>query len=70
MLNTIDLLTVDDLSQSLKLYEHEIIVNCLNLETKQATFIIGDKFLRDKTTSQNMILQQSTKGFTALIIQK
>ena len=56
--------------QSLKLYEHEIIVNYLNLETQEATFIIGDKFLRDITTSQNMILQQFMKGFTASIIQK
>ena len=52
------------------MYEHEIIVNYLNLETQEATFIIGDKFLRDITTSQNMILQQFMKGFTASIIQK
>ena len=50
----IDLLSADDLSGSVKIYEYEFDVTFLGLERGQASLIPGDPFLRTYVPSHNV----------------
>ena len=53
-LNTIDLLSADDIPGSVKIYEYEFDVTFLGLERGQASLIPGDPFLRTYVPSHNV----------------
>ena len=56
-LHTSDMLSVDELPAFVKMYNHDIPVQYLRLETQLATLINGDSFLRDLlTTGQEVIV--------------
>ena len=56
-LHTSDMLSVDQLPAFVKMYNHDIPVQYLRLETQLATLINGDSFLRDLlTTGQEVIV--------------
>ena len=46
-----DMLSVDQLPAFVKMYNHDIPVQYLRLETQLATLINGDSFLRDLLTT-------------------
>ena len=49
--HTSDMLSVDQLPAFVKMYNHDIPVQYLRLETQLATLINGDSFLRDLLTT-------------------
>ena len=51
-LHTSDMLSVDQLPAFVKMYNHDIPVQYLRLETQLATLINGDSFLRDLSTTR------------------
>ena len=51
-LHTSDMLSVDQLPAFVKMYNHDIPVQYLRLETQLATLINGDSFLRDLLTKE------------------
>ena len=70
-LHTFDMLTVDQLPAFVRMYNHNIPVQYLRLETQMITLINGDLFLRDVLTTGNggMILcLLILEGFTTSII--
>ena len=46
------MLSVDQLPAFVKMYNHDIPVQCFRLETQLATLINGDSFLRDLLTKE------------------
>ena len=71
-LHTSDMLSVDQLPAFVKMYNHDIPVQYLRLETQLATLINGDSFLRDLlTTGGNngiTLCLLFMEGFTTAII--
>ena len=71
-LHTSDMLSVDQLPAFVKMYNHDIPVQYLRLETQLATLINGDSFLRDLlTTGGNngiTLCLLFIEGFTTAII--
>ena len=53
-LHTSDMLSVDQLPAFVKMYNHDIPVQYLRLETQLATLINGDSFLRDLLTTGSL----------------
>ena len=47
------MLSIDQLPAFVKMYNHDILVQYLRLETQLATLISGDSFLRDLLTTGN-----------------
>ena len=71
-LHTSDMLSVDQLPAFVKMYNHDIRVQYLRLETQLTTLVIGDSFLRDVliTGGNNGITLRLLfmEGFTTAII--
>ena len=64
-----DMLSVDQLPEFVKLYNHDIPAQYLRLETQLATLINGDSFLRDVLATGFITLcLLFMEGFTAVII--
>ena len=70
-LNTIDLLSADDLPRLVKIYEYEFDVTFLGLQTGQASLIPRDPFLRMYVPGHNVDeFLLFISGFTIAVITK
>ena len=71
-LHTSDMLSVDQLPAFVKMYNHDIPVQYLRLETQLATLVNGDSFLRDILTTEGnngiILCLLFMEGFTTAII--
>ena len=70
-LHTSDMLSVDQLPAFVKMYNHDIPVQYLRLETQLATLVNGDSFLRDILTTEGnngiILCLLFMEGFTTAI---
>ena len=70
-LHTSDMLSVDQLPAFVKMYNHDIPVQYLRLETQLATLVNGDSFLRDLLTTEGnngiILCLLFMEGFTTAI---